>query len=123
MIKHYNLSFDPKTGHGICDICCIPCDRAAFTSMIDQPWISGIPLKKQTRYQPVTDCTYWLVMGSYNNLNIIHLTPKSPPFEAFDDIKQVVLDCISDNMASLVKSGIYGVINTDDTTTKGFYVI
>ena len=26
-------------------------------------------------------------------------------------------------MASLVQSGKYGVINTDDTTTNGFYVI
>ena len=22
--KHYNLRFDPKLGHGICGICCIP---------------------------------------------------------------------------------------------------
>ena len=26
-------------------------------------------------------------------------------------------------MASLVQPGMYGVINTDDTTTNGFYVI
>ena len=26
-------------------------------------------------------------------------------------------------MASLVQSGMYGAINTDDTTTNGFYVI
>ena len=55
------------------------------------------------RYQPVTDCTYWPVLGSYNNWNIIHLTPKSTPFEEFDEIHQVVLYGISDNMASLVQ--------------------
>ena len=36
---------------------------------------------------------------------------------------KVVIDGISDNMASLVKSGMYGAINTDDTTTNRFYVI
>ena len=36
---------------------------------------------------------------------------------------KVVLDVISENMASLVQSGMYGAINTDDTTTNGFYVI
>ena len=34
--------------------------------------------------------------------NIIELTPKSIPFEAFDEIHNVVLDRISVNMASLV---------------------
>ena len=80
-------------------------------------------LKKQARYQPVTDCTYWPVLGSYNNWNIIQLTPKSTPFEEFDEIHQIVIDVISDNMASLVQSGMYGDINTYDTTTNVFYVI
>ena len=48
---------------------------------------------------------------------------KIKPFEAFEDIHQVVLYGIRDNMASLVKAGKCGVINTADTTTNGFYVI
>ena len=59
-------------------------------------------------------------MGSYNNFNIINLTPKSTPFEAFDEIHQVVPDIISDNMASLVQSVLYGVINTYETTKNVF---
>ena len=34
-----------------------------------------------------------------------------------------MLDGISDNMASLVQSGKYSVVNTYATTTNGFYVI
>ena len=45
------------------------------------------------------------------------------PFEAFDEIHQVVLDGISENMASLVQSIMYGAINKDDNTSNGFYVI
>ena len=41
----------------------------------------------------------------------------------FDDIHQVVLDEISDNIASLVQSGIYGAIDKYDITPNGFYVI
>ena len=62
-------------------------------------------------------------MGSYNNCNIIELTEKSTPFEAFDEIHKVGIDGISDVMASLFKSGMYGAINKYDTTTNGFYVI
>ena len=56
-------------------------------------------------------------------MNIINLTPKSIPFEALDEIHQVVLDRISENMASLVQSGMYGFINTADNTANVFYVI
>ena len=41
----------------------------------------------------------------------------------FNEIHQVVIDGISDNMASLVQSGMYDAINTDDTKINGFYVI
>ena len=62
-------------------------------------------------------------MGLYNNCSIIYITPKSIPFGAFDNIHEVVLDVISENMASLVQSGMYSEINTDNTTKNGFYVI
>ena len=121
--KHYHLSCDIKLGHDICIIHHIPCSCVAYKSMIYQPWISGIPLKKQARYQLVTDCTYWPAIGSYNNWNIIHPTPKSTIFEAFDETHQVFIDRIGDNMGSLVQSDKYGAINTADTTTNVFHVI
>ena len=62
-------------------------------------------------------------MGSYKNWNSIELTPKQTPFESFDEIHQVVLDGISENIASLVQSGMYGAINTDYTTANIFYFI
>ena len=41
--KHRHLHFDPKLGNGICAILRIPCDCVACTSMLDKPWIYGIP--------------------------------------------------------------------------------
>ena len=35
----------------------------------------------------------------------------------------MILDGINENVASLVRLGIYGAINTDDTSTNGYYVI
>ena len=46
------------------------CAYVACTSMFDKYWISGIPSDKQERYKPVNKCTYWLVLGSFNNWNI-----------------------------------------------------
>ena len=65
--KHYHLRFDPKIGMGICAIRRIPCACVAFTSMLDKPWRSGIPSEKQERYKPVNKCTYWPVLGGFNN--------------------------------------------------------
>ena len=105
------------------EIRCIPCACVACTSILEKAWISGIPSEKQERYQPVTKCTYWPVLGAFKNWNIIELSSKSTSSETFDGIHQVVLDGISDNMASLVESGKYGAINTKDTSTNEFYVI
>ena len=91
--------------------------------MLDKTCISGIPSDEQECYKPVTKCTYCPVLGYFNNWNIILLSQKSTPSDAFDEMHQVVLDGISDNMAALVESGKYGAINTTDTTTNGFCVI
>ena len=112
--KNYHLRFDTKLGHGICAILCIPCACFGCTSMLEKPWINGNPSKKQACYQTVTNCTYSPFLGSYANLNIIELTPKSTPFEAFYEIHKVVLDGISENMASLFQSGMYRAIKTDE---------
>ena len=123
LFKNYHICFDPNLGHGICEIHRIPCACVACISMPDQPWIFVVRSTKQARYQAVVNCTYWSVLSPYNNWNIIHLTPKSIPCEAFDEINQVVLDGISENMASLVQLGMYGAINIDDTKTNKLYVI
>ena len=77
--------------------------------------IYGTPSTKQACYQPVIKFTYWPVLGSYKNCDIVELTPKSIPFEEFDEMHKVVLDGISYKMASLGKSVMFGAINKVDT--------
>ena len=117
--KNYHLRFDPKLGLGECEICRIPCACGASTSILDKHWISGISSDKQERYKPVTKCNCCPVLGDFNNWNIIQLSSKSTSSDTFDEVHQVVLDGISDNMASLVESGTYVAINTTDTSTNG----
>ena len=62
-------------------------------------------------------------MGSYKNCNIIELTTKSITFEGFDEIHKVVLDRISERMASLVQAGMYGAINKSDNTKNGLLLL
>ena len=77
--KHYHFRFDPKLGNGVDAICCISCVFVACTSILDKPWIYGIPSYKKERYKPVTECTYWPALGSFKNCNIIQLLQKSNP--------------------------------------------
>ena len=121
--KNFHLRFYPKLGMGVCVILCITCACVVCASMLDKPWISGIPSDKQERCKPVTKCTYWRVLGFSNNWNNILLSQKSTSSDKFIEINQFVIDGISDNMALLVQSGKYGAINAIDTTTKLFYFI
>ena len=73
MSKNYHLRFDPTLGNGVCAILRIPCACVACTSMLEKPWIHGIPPDKQESYKPGAKCTYWPVLGSFNNRNIIQL--------------------------------------------------
>ena len=65
--KHYHLRFYQKVGMGVCVIFRLPCAFVSCTSMLDKPWISGIPSYKKERYKPVTKCTYWTLLGSFNS--------------------------------------------------------
>ena len=76
MSKHYPLSFDPKIGNDVCAIFRIPCVCVACTSMLDKPCIHGITSGEKERYKYVTNCTYWPVLGSFNDWNIILLSQK-----------------------------------------------
>ena len=102
MSKHYHFLFDSKLDMGICTMRRIPCPSLACTSMLDKPWISGIPPDEQEHYKPVTKCTYWLVLGSFNNWNVLKISQKSTRSDVFDEVHQVVHNGICDNIASLV---------------------
>ena len=121
--KHYHSQFDPKLGNGVCAIIRVPFVCVSCTSMIDKPWISGISSDKQERYKPIINCTYWPVLGPFENWNVILLSHKLTPYGAFDEIHQVVLDGISYNIPSLVTSVKYEAINRTDIATKCFFVI
>ena len=69
--KHYHMRFDPKLVHSTCALRWIPCDFIQCTEMLDKNWTPNIPPQQQPRYQHVTQCTYWHVVGAYNNWNII----------------------------------------------------
>ena len=55
----------------MCAICCILCACSPFKSILDQHWDPGILEQQQPQYQPVKDCTYCPVLGSFKDCNII----------------------------------------------------
>ena len=121
--NNYHIIFDPKLGHVTCAIRCINCDFTVCTSILVKSWVHGIPLKQQPCYQPVKYCTYWPVLGSFNNWNIIQLSHKASSSEEIDKIHQVLIDGISDNRYELLQPGKYDAINTIYTTIMGCYAI
>ena len=120
--KHYNLRIDLKLGNGKCTIRRIPCAGTAGTTMLDKPWVKVSNPTRHLHYQTVEYCTYWPVLGYFNNWIIIQFTNKTTTNKDFDTVHKVVLDGISDNMSATIHNGKYGVINIADTTTMGYYV-
>ena len=102
--KHYQLKLDPRLGNGKCAIIQIPFVCIACTNMLDKPWVIGSEPTRQPRYQHVEECTYWTVLGSSNNWNIIQFTNKTTREEDFAAVNKFVLDSISDNIYALVQN-------------------
>ena len=59
LVNHYHICFDPNLGH------CIPCECVACTSMIDQPWISGVQSKK---IGTLPTCHQFYLLASSGNI-------------------------------------------------------
>ena len=117
--KHYHVRFDPKIGHGACAMHHTPCGINMCTSMLENPWVTGMTEHQQPRYQPIKYCTYWPVLGYFNKWNILQLSLEATYSEKIDKTHQVVLYGIIDNMASLLQTGRYCAINTIYKTTMG----
>ena len=79
--------------------------------MLYKPWDPGVVPPNQPCYQLGQDCTYWLVLDIFNNWNIIIFNNRNTTSEEFEAIHQVLIDVISDNMASLVQSVNYDAMN------------
>ena len=79
--KHSHMRYDTKLGHVTCTIRRIPCACTPFASILDQPWVTGITVQKQPCYQTITYCTYWPVLGSFNNWKILQLSHKATSSE------------------------------------------
>ena len=113
------MCFDPKLGHRTYSANFIPCDCISCTHSLDQHRVIGLPEHQQLQYQPIKYCTYWPVLGSFNNWNNLKLSYKETSGEEIDKIYQVVLARISNNMDALLPTSQYGAIHTTDTYTMG----
>ena len=86
----------------------------ACTTVLYRPRSPDLPHTAQPIYNLVFDCTYWPVLGTYNNWNITNFKNNCTSSEDFDKINRVVLDGIIDNMKLLVNTGKYNTINKTD---------
>ena len=107
-VNHDHMWLDMKLVYVTCAKHQITYTRFACTSMIDQLWPPFIAPLHKLRYQPVQYCTYWPVLGCFNNWNEIKFSNKTTTIEYFSEIHQVVIDGISNNILYLIESGKYG---------------
>ena len=72
--------------------------------MIGQPWFPVMEPKLQSCYQYVQNCTYWPVLGNFNDWSIVNFSNKATTQEDIYKICHVVIDGISDNISELAKT-------------------
>ena len=87
------------------------CVYISCTTILENPWEYSVDPNIHPRYQPIVDYTYEPVLGSLNTWSIIQFTNKIIDHGDFDEVHKVVIDSISDNMASLAQVGKYGAIS------------
>ena len=98
LVKHYHLVLYPKLGHGKCSIWQIRCYGVTCINMLDKTWAHDVAHAQQPRYHPVIGCTYWTMLGSLNDWNIIKFKNKNTSSEDFNKVHKVVLGGISSYM-------------------------
>ena len=103
--KHHHLRLDPKLGYGKCAIRRISCVWIYCINMLDKPWFIDSEPTRKTHHQPVEYCTYWPVLGSFNNWKMIQFTNKTTTNEDFDVVHKVVLYGINENMSAFIQNG------------------
>ena len=91
--------------------------------MLYNTWAPGVAPPNQPFYQTVRNFTYCPILGVFNNWNIIIFSNINTTSEDFEEIHQVILDGISDTMASLVQSGKHDATKTTYSTVMGYYVV
>ena len=67
LCNSYHMRFDKKLGHGTSAMHSTSCAFPPCTYIIDQPWDTDITEQQQPSYKNIKDCTYWTVLGSFNN--------------------------------------------------------
>ena len=122
MSKHYNLRFYPKLGHGICEICHIPCACVGYKQMLEN--IGFLVFCQRNR--PATNLSPTAIIGQFwthIKMEYHWANTKTNTFwgvwwdtSGFSWVNKWKL-------ASLVQSGMYVSINTYETTTNVLYVI
>ena len=119
LVKHDHMRFDPKILHCTFAIRHIPCVCTSYTSILDQPWVKSLSAQQQPFYQPFQYCTFWPVLGSFTNLNILKFSHKATSSEEIEARHQVLLEVISENVDALVQTDKYSTISTTYTATMG----
>ena len=84
LVKHYNMRVYPQLDHFTYEIHLIPCYFTSCTYSLYQTWITFLPAHQQPCYQPIKDCTYLHVFGSFKNWKIIKLSHKATCSEDMD---------------------------------------
>ena len=72
--------------------------------MLGRTWVNGLPPHQQPFYQSVIDFTYWPLIGSFTNWNILKSSQKATTSATFEEIhhieyiqssKNIVADALS----------------------------
>lgn len=124
MMVHYNYRTDPDLGIGRCAARRIACRCEACDKQLQEPWISGKPFSEQPRYAQNSNCKYWEVFQGMNDwIELISCDGKDTDREVVEEANQCALDNVAEMMASEVKVGGYGAMDTDDPNTDGYYLV
>lgn len=124
IMGHYNIRADPDLPHWCVVVRRIPCACTGCRAQLKQQWDSKLPFQEQPRYKASTDCQMYKIFEGLNDWKLIRLVDtKDSDIDLNDEVHELVLEGITERLATRVEAGGYGAVSTDDPEADGYYVL
>jgi len=124
IMGHYNIRTDPKLPHCCVVVRRIPCACIGCRAQLKKEWDSTLPFAEQPRYKTSTDCQMYEIFEGHNDWKLICLVDtKDSVIDLNDEVHELILQGITERLATRVEAGGYGAVSTDDPEADGYYVL
>ena len=110
----------------------IPCNCLGCRNQIRKPWINGIDMRNQPRFQIVSDCKYRNYLTDKNSWHFFKLEQRTSQQSNHQDFmdeeanlfRKNIRDLIGEEINAVIEEGKFGaIVCSDKNEINGYYIV